>query len=335
MNFLFSCIGKRGYIARLFRPHLSPGDRIIGTSNTEWTSGFHSCDAAFIMPPIADPGYPEAVLDLCKKERVNALLSFFDLDVHRLSRHVDDFRTIGVRPFIPGRRAADITFDKVQTCGFLNENRIPTAKTFTDLSAVNKALRNDEVRFPLYVKPRFGFGSRNTFAARDYRQLEAFFSLENDMIVQETLGGEAFDFDVLNDLNGKVVSVVPWRKSLSRMGETEQAETVDSPLLVDLGCRLASALGHAGPLDADLFLQDGRASVLEINLRFGGGYPVSHFAGADFPGMIVRMARGEVVEPVVGKYSPGAVMMKELHVIGGPRVGFFSKTLGVQNNDNS
>jgi carbamoyl-phosphate synthase large subunit len=334
MNILFSCIGKRGYIARMFRPHLSHGDRIIGTSSTKWTSGFHSCDASFIMPSIADPAYPEAVFDLCKKERIDALLSFFDLDVHRLSKHVDALRSIGVKPFIPDHRAAEITFDKVQTCEFLLANKIPTAKTFTDLLSVSQALRNGEVQFPLYVKPRFGYGSRNTFSACDYRQLEAFYSLENDMIIQESLEGDTYDFDILNDLKGKVLSVVPWRKYLSRMGETEQAETIHSPSLISLGCRLASALGHAGPLDADLFLKDGLASILEINLRFGGGYPVSHFAGADFPGMIVRMARGEVLSPVVGDYSPGVVMMKELHVVGGPRIEFFKSTLAVQNEVN-
>lgn len=329
MNLLFSCIGKRGYIAQLFRAHMAPGDRIIGTSNTRWTSGFSACDAGHLMPPISDPAYPDAVIELCRRERIDGLLSFFDMDVHRLSGLKEELTRMGVKCFIPGKEAADISFDKVRTAEFLREQGIPTPRTFTELGPVREALRNGEIAYPLFVKPRRGFGSRNTFKVENDRQLEVLFGLEPDMIVQVALGGDAYDFDILNDLQGRPLSVVSWRKSLSRMGETEQAETVHDATLQDLGVRLATALGHAGPLDADLFMENGVASVLEINLRFGGGYPVSHFAGADFPGMIVRIVRGEDVAPRMGAYQAGVVMMKELHVMGGPAESFFRDKLHV------
>ena len=329
MNLLLSCIGKRGYIARLFREHLAPGDRIVGTSNSPWTPGFLACDEGVVMPDISHPSYPDAVLELCRSRRIDALLSFFDPDVHRLSRLHDALSAEGVRCFIPGPEAADVSFDKVRTGEFLASLGLPAVRTFTTLADVREALRNGEIRFPLFVKPRCGFGSRNTFQARDDAQLATFFSIEPDMIVQQTLGGDAYDFDVLNDLSGRPVAVVPWRKHASRMGETELAETVDSPQLVALGRRLAEALGHAGPLDADLFVEDGVASVLEINLRFGGGYPVSHLAGAGFPEAILAMARGEPPPASTGAYRPGVVMTKELGIAGGPRETFLRDALHV------
>jgi carbamoyl-phosphate synthase large subunit len=332
MNFLFSCIGKRGYVARSFRPHLQSGDRIIGTSNTRWTPGFHSCDRGYVMPDIASPSYIPAVLELCKRERIQGLLSFFDLDVQRLSEYRDELRSLGVKCFIPGLEAADICLDKLQTYYFLKEHGFNTAETYTDLAKAKAALEDGRLKYPVYVKPRFGFASRNTFQARNERELDVFFALEADMLVQEALGGEAYDFDILNDLDGKVLSVVPWRKSLSRMGETEQAETVDSPQLVELGTKLATALGHAGPLDADLFLWNGKAYVLEINLRFGGGYPVSHLAGADFPAMVVAMARGEKPAARIGEYRRGIVMMKDLQILGGPAAGFFEREVRVDDS---
>jgi hypothetical protein len=78
------------------------------------------------------------------------------------------------------------------------------------------------------------------------------------------------------------------------------------------------------------FDDQGNAHVLEINFRFGGGYPVSHFAGAGFPEMIVRMGRGERVEPLIGKYDKGVVMMKELRVIKGVHNNFFQDILKVR-----
>lgn len=329
MNILLSCIGKRGYIARLFREHLGPRDRIIGTSNSPWTPGFVSCDEGVVMPDIAHPSYPDAVLELCRTRRIDVLLSFFDPDVHRLSRLRDTLTAEGVRCFIPGPEAADISFDKVRTGEFLESLGLPGVRTFTSLAGAREALRNGEVRFPLFVKPRRGFGSRNTFQARDEAQLAAFLMLEEDMIAQETIAGEEYDFDVLNDLSGRPVSVVPWRKLASRMGETQLAETVHSPELVALGHRVASALGHAGPLDADLFVDRGEVRVLEINLRFGGGYPVSHLAGADFPAAILGMARGEPAPATVGGYRPGVVMTKDLVIVGGPHEAFLRDGLHV------
>jgi carbamoyl-phosphate synthase large subunit len=329
MNILLSCIGKRGYIARQFREHLPAGGRIVGTSNTPWTPGFLACDEGVVMPDIDHPSYPDAVLQLCRTRRIDVLLSFFDLDVHRLSGLRDALQAEGVRCFIPGPEAADIALDKVRTFEFLQSLGVPTARTYTSLHDVREALRNGELRFPLFVKPRRGFGSRNTFCARDEAQLVAFFSIEPDMIVQEALAGDAYDFDVLNDLSGRTISVVPWRKYASRAGETEFAETVHSPQLVALGRRLAEALGHAGPLDADLFVADGVASVLEINVRFGGGYPVSHLAGAGFPEAILQMARGEPLSASIGTYRPGVVMTKELGIAGGARDAFRREALHV------
>jgi carbamoyl-phosphate synthase large subunit len=329
MNILLSCIGKRGYMARLFREHLSPRDRIVGTSNSPWTPGFLACDEGVVMPDVAHPSYPDAVLELCRSRRIDVLLSFFDPDVHRLSRLRDALSAEGVRCFIPGPEAADISFDKVRTGEFLESLGLPSVRTFTCMADAREALRNGEVRFPLFVKPRRGFGSRNTFQARDEMQLAAFLTLEEDMIAQETIGGEEYDFDVLNDLSGRPVSIVPWRKLASRMGETQLAETVHSPELVALGHRVAAALGHAGPLDADLFVDRGVVRVLEINLRFGGGYPVSHLAGADFPAAILAMARGEPLSSSIGTYLPGVVMTKELAILGGPRDAFLRDALHV------
>lgn len=329
MNLLFSCIGKRGYMAPMFRPHLAKGDRIIGTSNTQWTPGFNACDSGFLMPGLSSPDYVPAMLELCRREKVDALLSFFDTDVHVLSMHREAFEALGVKCFLPSQEIAAICFDKWHTFKYLTAQGFATPMTYKDLPSVRRALDEGSLHFPVYIKPRSGFGSRNTFKARNWNELEVFNALEPDMIIQETMGGEAYDFDILNDLSGRAVGVVPWRKSLSRMGETEQAETVHFPELVALGERLANTLGHAGPLDADLFVEDGRISVLEINLRFGGGYPVSHLAGADFPAAIVRMARGEPHGLRMGNYRSGVVMMKELHPMGGPSDTFFKDVLHV------
>lgn len=317
MNILFSSIGKRGYIAEFFRPHLQSGDRLIATSSTPWTPGFRSVDKAIIMPPYKSDGYRQAVLDICSRERVSAILSFMDEDVAILAEFENELRQIGVTPILPPVGVARMCLDKWQFYSFCRNHQLRTAKTYIDLGDAEIAIAEGSLEFPLFVKPRFGFGSANTWLARDNAELRVFFNYQESMLIQETLKGDAYNIEILNDLESNPLLVVPWRKFQSRLGETEQAVTVDDPELVEFGYKLGGLTAHVGPMDVDLFVCDGAVSVLELNPRFGGGYPVSHFAGADFPGLIMAMLRGENPRPLQKKIKVGVAMMKEVRPFGG------------------
>jgi carbamoyl-phosphate synthase large subunit len=334
LNILFSCIGRRGYVAEYFRVHLKANDRIIGTSNSQWTPGFTACDLGVLMPDIASEEYLPTLIKLCREQEVQALLSFYDPDIHVLSGHLNEFRDIGIVPVIPNARVADICFDKYRTYLFLKENGFNAPLTFLTIEQVTEALEEGKVSFPFVVKPRYGFGSQNIFQARKFEELEVFFHYASDMLIQDLLAGEEYDFDICLDLQGEVLSVVLWRKIARRAGETYQAEACVKPDLLDLGYRLGKALGdqgHVGPLDVDLFLQeDNKPFILELNPRFGGGYPVSHLAGADFPHLILRMIRGEAVSPELGRYKPGVIMMKAYNVLGGEAQYFFDSNLDMR-----
>lgn len=325
MNLLFSCIGKRGYIADFFRPHLSEGDRIIGTSNTKWTSGFEHCDFNYILPDINHPDYISRVKDVCQKESINAILSFFDPDVVELARHFDEFLAMGIQPVLPRAEIAEVCFDKFKTYKFLIENGFSTAKTYLEFEEVADLITDGSLSFPLYVKPRCGFGSSLTFKARKMLELKTFFYYAPDMIIQEMLKGEQINFDILNDLSGNVLSVVSWKKIRAQMGETIQSQTFYKDEVTEIGIKLGTKLSHYGPADADLFFDKGIISVLDINLRFGGGYPVSNLAGANYPAKIVSMIKGEIVKPDIGNYCIDTVMLKDYRILGGIKNKIFNK----------
>ncbi len=317
MNILFTCIGRRGYIAGWFREHLAAGDRIFGTSNTEWTPGFNACDAAFLMPDVSSEAYVPALLDLCRREKVDAILSFFDLDVDVIARHRGRFIAEGIVPVVPDARVSTVGLDKLATCEFLREHDLRAPETFADLESARAALREGRIAWPVVVKARFGFASQNLFLAHDDQELASCFRRAPHMLVQQLLPGREHSMDVLNDLEGRVVSVIVKRKVLMRAGETDQAVSVHHPAALDLGVRLGRALRHVGPLDVDLFIDGNSIVILELNPRFGGAYACSHLAGANFPCKILRMLRGERVEPDIGCYAAGVRMMKDYAILSG------------------
>lgn len=310
MNILFSCIGKRGYIASYFRPLLAAGDRLLGTGNTPWTPGFAQCDEAFLMPDIGAPGYAEAVLDLCVRQDVDALFSLNDIDVAMLAPHRGKFEAAGVKMLIPRAEAAGIAFDKYRTYTFLSGQGIKTPRTA--LAPVGAR----EFGLPLVVKPRNGSGSRDTFIVRRIEDLDVYFNHSPDMIVQEFVQGSEFDIELCGDLDGEPIGFSCWNKHLSRQGETERAETFHDPAIQALGLELGRLMKVAGPMDIDLIRRGDEIFVLEFNPRFGGGYPASHLAGADFPGLLMQVIRsGHAAQRIA--YRGGVIMMKQLQPFGG------------------
>ena len=311
MNILVSCIGRRGYLASYFREAAGSSATIIGTSNSPWTPGFKDCDKAFILPDIASEDYISRLAQLCQQEQVDLILSALDLDIARISRHLDEFRMQGITPFVVDADTSDICFDKAKTFTFLVDNGFQSPLTFTDLAMVEHQLDQGAIDFPLYVKPRFGFASHNLFVARNRTELAVFFAYAPDMIVQQKLAGTEYSFDILNDLDGNLVKLVIKQKVAMRSGETDQATTVHSQELADIAIRLSQTLRHAGPLDVDFFTDGQSASILELNPRFGGGYPIAHLAGADFPRLMVQMARNQLERPDPLDFESGVMMMKE------------------------
>ena len=118
------------------------------------------------------------------------------------------------------------------------------------------------------------------------------------IMIQEKLTGSEFGLDIMNDLDGKNIGVSVKQKLAMRAGETDKAVTVDLPEVREMGRKIGEALGHIGNLDVDIMQRaDGAYCVLELNPRFGGGFPFSYEAGVNFPKALIQMIKGERFDP--------------------------------------
>jgi carbamoyl-phosphate synthase large subunit len=82
---------------------------------------------------------------------------------------------------------------------------------------------------------------------------------------------------------------------------------IADPELIDLGRRVVEALGIRGPCTVQAFRdKDIGLGITDVNARFGGAFPAPMYAALPnrtYPELIVRMARGEQIDPHVGEFK--------------------------------
>jgi carbamoyl-phosphate synthase large subunit len=95
----------------------------------------------------------------------------------------------------------------------------------------------------------------------------------------------------------------------SRGGESIKGTVIADVELIDLGRQVAETLRFRGPSTIQVFRdREIGLGITDVNTRFGGAFPAPMYAalpGHTYPELIVRMARGELVEPHVGQFRAG------------------------------
>ena len=331
MNVLLTSVGRRAYMVKYFKDVLGSDGQVHVCNSDDKTVAFHYADKSVISPLIYDDGYIPFLLDYCKENKIDILISLFDIDLLVLAKNKDKFKEIGTDVIVSDPDVVSVCNDKWKTYIFLKDNGFNVPKTYLSLEETILALDRGELNYPVIVKPRFGCGSIAMSIAEDEMALLYYFrrntrtinksylkyesSAENEKIIyQEFLPGQEYGADIINDLYGNNRSVIVKKKSAMRAGETDIAETVDEPLIKAELERLAKLTGHIANMDCDVFLVDGKPYILEMNARFGGGYPFSHVAGCNLPLAIVKWAKGEDVKAETLNARIGVKAFKELYM---------------------
>lgn len=322
MNILFTCAGRRTYLLKYFKEQLAGSGLIVGTDMQLSAPALSVADVAEEVPAVYAENYIDVTLDICRRHNISLLLSLNDLELPILAANRAKFEAAGVKIVVSSEKVIDICFDKFKTAAFVGSIGLLTPKTFVDYNQAVEAIKSGELHFPLVLKPRWGSGSIGIEFVEDFDELEMVYRLlhkkikktilstaskgEDYILIQEKISGPEYGLDVMNDLDGNHVAVSVKRKLAMRAGETDKAVTVDNEEIRCIGKRLGEALHHVGNLDCDVLERDGKYYVLELNPRFGGGFPFSYEAGVNMPKAIIEWALGHsvdssILQPIYGK----------------------------------
>lgn len=295
MRILISSAGRRVGLIRCFRDsfrRLGIDGHIVAVDASLQAPALHFADSFAQTPACGDPDFVPRLLEITGRERVDLVVPTIDpeLPVYAASRQI--LERSGPRVAVSAPETIAICADKQLTHCWLREHGFPAPQQ-ESLAII--APRPNVFRFPVILKPRFGSGSVGVRRIEGREELQVFAGAAqtdgrlHDYVVEEIAPGHEHTVNVFVDRSGVCLAAVPHRRIEVRAGEVSKAVTVKHGGLIRLARSIAETLpGARGPLSIQCFLAPGGSLlVTEINARFGGGYPLTHRAGARFTDWLI------------------------------------------------
>jgi carbamoyl-phosphate synthase large subunit len=247
------------------------------------------------------------VLEICVRHGITLIVPTIDTELpyYANSRHL--FQAIGTTVAVSSPSLIALAGDKAQTNCWLKRHGFPVPH-----QAHLEDVKRDPARLPLpaVVKPRNGSASSGIVFATRGAQLDLIEDPAN-YIVEQQLTGVEYTIDVLAAASGRCLCAVPRRRMEVRGGEITKAQTCRLPELEDLACRICEALpGAFGVLNIQVMVGESGPAVLEINPRFGGGFPLTWEAGADYPRWMLEELTGRPSTASKDAWADGITMLR-------------------------
>jgi carbamoyl-phosphate synthase large subunit len=292
---LLTGVGKRYDIVSAFAQHAT----VVAADPNPLAPAQYAAHVRRAVPRIDSADYVPALAALCSEYGVGAVVPLTDLDIEVLAHA----RAAGAVPaFVPDPEIARATYDKYEAHLLLSRLGLPSPPT---------VLPGEDVpSYPVMVKPRQGSGARSIHRADDADAAQFFVRyVQEPTMVQRYMDGPQFSIDCLSDLQGRCLNAIPRTMIESRGGESIKGTVIDDGELIELGQHVVEALGVRGPCTVQVFRdREIGLGITDVNTRFGGAFPAPMYAalpGRTYPELIVRIARGEEIEPHVGVFRAG------------------------------
>ena len=311
MNVLILSAGTRNKIVQYFKKELEGSGTVIATDCSNLAPAIYEADKYYIVPRINDPGYIEIIIDICKKEKIDTLISLIDPELSLISKNIEKFRQINVNPIISDYDKVEMCFDKYKMYEFLTNNNFRIIKSYIDKDTFYKDLDENKIKFPVFVKPVKGSASLNINKVNSKEELENIWKASENLMIQEFMNGQEYGADVYIDMiSNELVSIFIKKKLKMRAGETDKSVSAKNQELFELIKKFVKKAGFKGIIDIDIFEVNNKYYISEVNPRFGGGYPHAYECGVNVPKMIINNIKGNKNEEQIGNYQEDIYMMK-------------------------
>jgi len=150
------------------------------------------------------------------------------------------------------------------------------------------------LKFPVFVKPYDGSRSQGIFLFKAKEEvLEEVLENKKNMFLEylDQNTHDEYTIDMYFNKKGKLITIVPRQRLEVRDGEVNKGCTRKNKIISFVKTRFKNITGLVGCITLQVFMhkhEEENITGIEVNPRFGGGYPLSYLAGANFPKWIIE-----------------------------------------------
>lgn len=316
MNLLILSAGTRNKIIQYFKKEVGSSGRVIATDMSRLAPAVYEADKFYQVPRMTDIGYIDVIIDICKKEKIDGILTLIDPELSLLAQHKNRFSELGIKVIGSSYELCERALDKMKMFNWLTSHGYKCAKSYTDKEKFYDDVKDGLITYPVFVKPVRGSASIAISKVFDRETVELLFAHNDNLMIQEFLNGQEIGADVYIDMvSNEVVSIFTKKKLLMRAGETDKSVSFKDPKLFEFIEKFVNESGWSGQIDIDIFDINGEYYISEVNPRFGGGYPHAYEAGCNHMSLILNNLNNKNNKKNIGAYENNIYMMKYNEVL--------------------
>lgn len=284
MNILISSAGRRVSLVRAFQNELkNRNGKVFATDlRPDLSSACQVADKSFKVSRVDSDTFIDELLKICIDNNVSIVIPTIDTELLSLSKNKKLFKKNGVDVIVSEEEIIKSCRDKRKTHDFFAKLDIDYAKEFD----------HDQPCFPLFIKPIDGSCSKDLFFIKNKSQLTPDLIANEKLMFLEYINPNHFKeytLDLYYSKDSELKCVVPRERIEIRSGEINKGITKKNYLVSYVKKRMGTVEGMVGCITLQLFYNESDSHVvgIEINPRFGGGFPLAYAAGANYPQWII------------------------------------------------
>jgi len=264
---------------------------VISADTDKLAPGLYLSDKGYLISPFFEENkFFNEVMKIIKKEKIDIIIPALDSLLVKFAEHKKFFDNLSVKVLMSPPETIFLTRDKWQMYNFL-KNTIPLPKSWIDKKDIN-------ISYPLFIKPRDGSGSINSFKVESEEELNFYCKKIKNPIIQEYLEGREYTVDCLADMRGKILFSIPRIRLGTRAGVSVKGRVVKNKKIEEIAQKISQKIKFTGPFFFQIKEKNGRLMVIEINPRFGGGMPLSVAAGPNIYLLSIKLFLGQEIKKI-------------------------------------
>ena len=279
----------------------------IVTDRSPLSAAGHLADGYELVPPVASAEFIPAMADVVRRHGVDVIVPTIDPELAVLADGRAQLEAAGATVLVSDKTTVDICSDKARSSGWLTATGFDVPRQYSFDEAADLPL---DV-WPLFFKPLEGSSSIGAHPVHSPAEVELATARFGAGVIEELVVGPEYTVDCWVDPAGRCGAAVPRRRLAVRAGEVAKGSTECHEAIEVTARAIAEALpGGRGPVTIQAIDTDCGPRFIEINPRFGGGYPLSHEAGAWYTAVLIAEVAGTDIDPTWFEWRGDLVMLR-------------------------